>query len=390
MSTPGVSQRAAAMEPFRVMQVLARAQALEAPGRDVIHLEVGEPDFPTPEPIVAAATRAMAAGMVRYTPAHGTSALRKAIAGDYLRLYGLRVDPERVVVTSGASAAILLALAAGTDAGDAVLLPDPGYACNRQFVTALGGQPVPVPVPAQSGFQPTATQIAAAWRPGTRAVMLASPANPTGTLLPEAELTAIAEVVRERNGMLIMDEIYGRLIFDRPPVTALSTVPDAIIVNSFSKYYAMTGWRLGWMVVPEDWIEPVRRLAQNLFVAPPTVAQTAALAAFESGTETLLQARVRELQARRDFLLAALPGLGLELHARPEGAFYIYADSRAHGSDSEALCARILDEAGVALTPGTDFSPGSGRDHIRIAYTQPRERLEEAVARLRPVLAGHT
>lgn len=386
MSAPGLSERGLAMEPFRVMQVLARSQALEAVGRDVIHLEVGEPDFPTPEPVVAAATRAMAAGVVRYTPAHGTGALRAAIAGDYLRLYGLRIDPERVVVTSGASAAILLALAAGTDAGDAVLLPDPGYACNRQFVTALGGQPVPVPVPPQSGFQPTASRIAAAWRPGTRAVMLASPANPTGTLLPEAELTAIAEVVRGRGGVLIMDEIYGRLIFDRPPGTALSTVPDAVIVNSFSKYYVMTGWRLGWMVVPEDWIEPVRRLAQNLFVAPPTVAQTAALAAFEPATETLLQARVRELQARRDFLLAALPGLGLELHARPEGAFYIYADSRAHGSDSEALCARILDEVGVALTPGTDFSPGSGRDHIRIAYTQPRERLEEAVARLRPVL----
>ncbi len=386
---PTLSGRAAAMEPFRVMQVLARAQALEAAGRDVIHLEVGEPDFPTPEAIVAAAVDATASGMIRYTAAHGTRALREAIAGDYLRLYGLRIDPERVIVTSGASAAILLALAAGTDAGDTVLLPDPGYACNRQFVTALGGRPVPVPVPAESGFQPTAAQIAAAWRPETRAVMLASPANPTGTLLPSGELIAIAEVVRERSGVLIMDEIYGRLIFDQAPETALSKVPDAVVVNSFSKYYAMTGWRLGWMVVPEDWVEPVRRLAQNLFVAPPTVAQVAALAAFEPGTEALLQERVQELRARRDFLLQALPGLGLELRARPEGAFYLYADSRAHGTDSEALCDRILDEAGVALTPGTDFSPGSGRDHIRIAYTQPRARLEEAVARLRPVLVGH-
>jgi aspartate/methionine/tyrosine aminotransferase len=385
---PRVSGRAAAMEPFRVMQVLARAQALESAGRDVIHLEVGEPDFPTPEAVVAAAIEATGSGRVRYTPAHGTLALREKIAEDYLRLYGLRIDPERVIVTSGASAAILLALAAGTDAGDAVLLPDPGYACNRQFVTALGGRPVPVPVPPDSGFQPTAAQIAAAWRPETRAVMLASPANPTGTLLPSGELAGIAEVVRERRGVLIMDEIYGRLIFDRPPETALAKVPDAVIVNSFSKYYAMTGWRLGWMVVPEDWVEPVRRLAQNLFVAPPTVAQFAALAAFEPGTEALLQKRVGELKERRDFLLTALPGLGLELRARPEGAFYLYADSRVHGSDSEALCDRILDEAGVALTPGTDFSPGSGRDHIRIAYTQPRERLEEAVARLRPVLVG--
>lgn len=383
---PPLSARAAAMEPFRVMQVLARAQALEAGGRDVIHLEVGEPDFPTPGAIVAAATRSMASGMVRYTPAHGTAELRSAIAADYRRLHGIEVDPDRVIVTAGASAAILLALAAGTDAGDEVLLPDPGYACNRQFVTALGGRAVPLPVCAESGFQPTAAQIRAAWQPQTRAVMLASPANPTGTLLPARELQAIADEVSARNGMLIMDEIYGRLVFDRAPETALASLPDPVVVNSFSKYYAMTGWRLGWMVVPERWVEPVRRLAQNLFVAPPTVAQVAALSAFEPGTEALLQARVRELQARRDFLLDALPELGLEVQARPEGAFYIYADSRAHGSDSEVLCARLLREAGVALTPGTDFSPALGRGHLRIAYTQPRARLEEAVARLRPVL----
>jgi aspartate/methionine/tyrosine aminotransferase len=385
---PTVSARAGAMEPFRVMQVLAEAQDLEAGGADVIHLEVGEPDFPTPEAIIAAGQRALANGVTRYTAAHGTVALRQAIAADYRRLHGLDVDPERVVVTAGASAAILLALAAATDAGDAVLLPDPGYACNRQFVTALGGRPVLVPVPAANGFQPTAAQIASAWEPGTRAVLLASPANPTGTLLPGEELVAIAEVVRARGGVLIMDEIYGRLVFGRSPDTALRRVPDAVVVNSFSKYCAMTGWRLGWMVVPEPWIEPVRRLAQNLFVAPSTMAQAAALAAFEAGTEDLLQTRVRELESRRDFLLSVLPELRLEVRARPEGAFYIYADSRAHGPDSEALCARILREARVALTPGTDFSPGSGRDHIRIAYTQPRERLEEAVARLRRVLAG--
>jgi aspartate/methionine/tyrosine aminotransferase len=384
---PMLSARAGAMEPFRVMQVLAEAQALETSGADVIHLEVGEPDFATPEGVVAAGQQALGAGVTRYTAAHGTAALREAIASDYRRLYGLDIDPERVVVTAGGSAAILLALAAGTDAGDAVLLPDPGYACNRQFVAALGGRPVPLPVPASTGFQPTSEQVAAAWDHGTRALMLASPANPTGTLLPAPELAAIAAAVRARGGVLIMDEIYGRLVFGQAPDTALRHASDAVIVNSFSKYCAMTGWRLGWMVVPEHWIEPVRRLAQNLFVAPSTMAQAAALAAFEPATEALLQARVRELETRRDFLLSALPELGLEVRARPEGAFYIYADSRTHGRDSEALCARILHEARVALTPGTDFSPGSGRDHIRIAYTQPRQRLEEAVARLRPVLA---
>jgi aspartate/methionine/tyrosine aminotransferase len=380
MST--LSARAHVMEPFRVMQVLADAQALEARGVDVIHLEVGEPDFATPEAIVEAGRSAMAGGRVRYTAAQGTADLRAGIAADYARVYGLSLDLERVVITAGASAGILLALAAATDAGDRVLLPDPGYACNRHFVAALGALPVLLQVPPERGFQPTAEQVAAAWTPDTRALMLASPANPTGTVLDRGELVAIAEVVRARRGALIVDEIYGRLVFDQPPRTALSEIPDAIIVNSFSKYYAMTGWRLGWMVVPQAWIEPVRRLAQNLFVAPSTLAQAAALAAFQPATESELQARVRELGARRDFLLQALPGLGLTVRARPEGAFYIYTDSTAHGEDSEALCRRILNEAGVALTPGTDFSPISGADHLRIAYTQPLVRLKEAVVRL--------
>ncbi|AHE98832.1 aminotransferase class I/II-fold pyridoxal phosphate-dependent enzyme [Thioalkalivibrio paradoxus] len=382
-----LSARAGALEPFRVMQILAQAQEREAEGTDVIHLEVGEPDFPTPAPIVAAAQRALAGGRTRYTAAHGSAALRAAIAADYRRGFGVDLDPERVVVTAGASAAILLALAAGTDPGDRVLLPDPGYACNRQFVHALGARADLLPVTAEQDFQPTANHVAAAWRSDTRAVMLASPSNPTGTLLSASGIAAIAEAVRARGGVLIVDEIYGRLVFDSPPQTALSVAPDAVILNSFSKYYAMTGWRLGWMVVPEHWIEPVRRLAQNLFVAPSTLAQEAALAAFEPETDALLQARVRELAERRDFLLEALPSLGLPVRARPGGAFYLYADSTGYGADSEQLCARLLREAAVALTPGTDFSPAGGRDHVRIAYTQPRDRLAEAVARMARVLA---
>lgn len=385
---PPCSSRVSGIEPFRVMQVMARAQALEARGVDLIHLEVGEPDFPTPESIVAAGQRALAEGRTRYTPAHGSPALCKAIAEDYARLYGVAVDPERVVVTTGASSALLLALSAGTDPGDEVLLPDPGYACNRHFVSTLGAVPRLLPVSEEQHFQPTARQVAAAWTPATRALMLASPANPTGTLLSREELVAIAEVVRERGGLLIMDEIYGRLVFDEPARTALEVMPEAVIVNSFSKYYAMTGWRLGWLIVPETWIDTVRRLAQNLFVAPSTLAQEAALEAFTPASETVLQARVRELAQRRDFLLHKLPALGLPLRARPEGAFYIYTDSSAHAEDSEALCARILHEAAVALTPGTDFSPLSGRRHIRIAYTQPLPRLEEAVRRLERLLAA--
>ncbi|MGM0552679.1 MAG: aminotransferase class I/II-fold pyridoxal phosphate-dependent enzyme [Pseudomonadota bacterium] len=368
------------------MDILARAQAAERAGRDIIHLEVGEPDFPTPQAIVAAGRRALEQGATRYTAAHGTRDLREALAQDYASRHAADIDPERIVITNGASAAILLALAAGVDPGDEVLLPDPGYACNRQFVAARGAQPVSLPVSAQDAFQPTADAIAAAWGTHTRALLLASPANPTGTRLERARLAEIAEVVRARNGLLMVDEIYGQLAFGVPERSAVALHPEVVVINSFSKYFAMTGWRLGWMVVPEAWIEPVRRLAQNLFVAPSTPAQSAALAAFEPKTEALLQERVRELERRRDVLLVGLPGLGLEVQARPDGAFYIYADCRAHGSDSEALCADILDRVGVALAPGTDFSPAHGRDCLRIAYTQPESRLREALERLHSVL----
>nr|WP_018872872.1 aminotransferase class I/II-fold pyridoxal phosphate-dependent enzyme [Thioalkalivibrio sp. ALJ16] len=386
MSGPALSAFAEVVEPFRVMDILARAQAAERAGADIIHLEVGEPDFPTPPEVIAAGHAALANGDTRYTPAHGTQALREALAADYRARHGAAVDPERIVITAGASAAILLALAAGVNPGEEVLLPDPGYACNRQFVAARGARPVAVPVRAEEGFQPTAEAIAAAWGANTRAVLLASPANPTGTCLSRTRLAAIVEVVRARGGLVIMDEIYAQIVFEDPEPSAAADFPDVVVINSFSKYFAMTGWRLGWMVVPAAWVESVRRLAQNLFVAPATMAQTAALAAFGQETEALLQARVRELRQRRDLLLEALPGLGLKVQAHPQGAFYLYADCTAHGPDSEALCARILDRAGVALTPGTDFSPSCGRDYLRIAYTQSQDRLREAVERLARVL----
>ena len=387
MRDPALSGFAEVVEPFRVMDILARAQAAERSGRDIIHLEVGEPDFPTPPAVIAAGRAALAEGDTRYTPAHGTQALREALSADYRRRHGAEVDPERIVITAGASAAILLALAAGVNPGEEVLLPDPGYACNRQFVAARGATPVGLSVQAEHAFQPTAESIAAAWGANTRAVLLGSPANPTGTCLSRDRLAAIVEVVRERGGLVIMDEIYAQIVFDTPEPSAAAGFPDVVVINSFSKYFAMTGWRLGWMVVPEAWVDPVRRLAQNLFVAPGTVAQAAALAAFAPETEALLQSQVQELKARRDVLLDALPRLGLEVQARPEGAFYVWTDCRAHGVDSEALCARILDETGVALTPGTDFSPTRGRDYVRIAYTQSESRLREALERLQTVFA---
>lgn len=382
----GLSRRAQRTEPFRVMEILAEARRLQANGRDIIHLEVGEPDFPTPDLVVEAASRAMQDGVTRYTAAEGLAELRAAIAADYQRLYGLHIDAERIIVTAGASAALQLALAATTDAGDSVLLPDPGYPCNRQFVSVLGAEALILPVDAKTAFQPDRQQLELAWKDNTRALMLASPTNPTGNCVPVDLLNSLEAFLGIHRGSLIMDEIYGRLVFDRTPETVLSRVPNAFVVNSFSKYAAMTGWRLGWMVVPEYAVAAVRRLAQNLFVAPSTLAQVAALHVFDPEVEHLLQERVEELAKRRNFLLAQLPRLGLQLQAVPEGAFYLYADCRSLGDDSQQVCAFLLREAGVAVTPGTDFSSLSGCHYLRIAYTQPLERLQEAVQRMLKVL----
>jgi aspartate/methionine/tyrosine aminotransferase len=380
------SRRALAAEPFRVMEILAEARRAERAGANIIHLEVGEPDFATPRPVVEKAASCARTGLVRYTAAEGLPELRAAISEQYRHLHGLEIDPNRVIITAGASAALQLALACTTDVGDSVLLPDPGYPCNRQFVAILGAESIMLEVDARTAFQPTPEQVAVAWRANTRAVVLASPANPTGNCFPAAHMSELTQVLRQRNGFLIMDEIYNRLVFERSPETALTYCPEAFVVNSFSKYAAMTGWRLGWMVVPEAAIDPVRRLAQNLFVAPSTVAQHAALALFDPTVDSLLQTRIRALATRRDFLLSVLPGIGLKVKAIPEGAFYIYADCSALGDDSEVICARILREAHVALTPGTDFSAATGRQHLRIAYTQPLEVLRTAVERIAAVV----
>lgn len=377
-----LSRRAMAAEPFRVMEILGEARVAEKAGKDIIHLEVGEPDFTTPCPIVERAVSFLRTGRVRYTAAEGLPELRIAISEDYRRLYGLGIDPDRIIITAGASAALQLALACTTDRGDSVLLPDPGYPCNRQFVSVLAAEPIMLPVHAENVFQPSPEQVAAAWRENSRTLVLASPANPTGTCFPTEHLDGLMQVLRQRKGFLIMDEIYNRLVFDRPPETVLTTCPDAFVVNSFSKYAAMTGWRLGWMVVPEVAINAARRLAQNLFVAPSTVAQHAAMAVFEPSVDSLLQSRVRALATRRDFLLSALPAIGLKVTAIADGAFYLYADCSALGDDSEAICARILRDANVALTPGTDFSTVTGRQHLRIAYTQPLESLRAAMEQI--------
>jgi len=372
--------------PFHVMDLLARAGALEAEGRDIVHMEVGEPDFPTPEPIREAGRAALAAGRTHYTPAGGLPELRRAIAGLYRHRHGLDVTPERIVVTPGASGALQLIMGVLVDPGTRVLLPDPGYPCNPQFIRALEGEPVRVPVEPESRYQLTPEQLAEHWDERTAAAMVGSPSNPTGTLVTEPELAGLARAAEGRGGVLFVDEIYHGLVYGPDAPTALSVTDDAFVVNSFSKFFGMTGWRLGWVVAPEGWTAELEKLAGNLFLAPSTPAQHGALAAFSEETAAILEERRRIFEQRRDLLIPALRELGFGIPSYPEGAFYAYAEASAFTEDSFAFASRVLEEAGVALTPGIDFGHHRPGEHIRFAYTTGRDRLEEGLTRLRGFL----
>lgn len=376
------ARRMDGIAPFRVMQLLARAQALEAAGRSIIHMEVGEPDFPTPEPIMAAGIEALRDGHTRYTPAVGLPALREALAAHYRDAYGVDLPARRVLVTPGASGALQLAISVLVDPGREVLMADPGYPCYRHFVRMLDGRAVPIPVDADTAYQLTPELVERHWGEHSAALILASPSNPTGTLLSAQALGDIIGLVAERGGRIIMDEIYQGLVYDGPSSTALARSSEVFVVNSFSKYYGMTGWRLGWLVAPEPYLDHIERLAQNVFLAPSTPAQHAALAAFRPKTELILKGRRDTLRARRDFLLPALRALGFVIPVQPEGAFYLYADCSRFSSDSRAFAGRLLEEAGVAITPGIDFGTHRAESHVRFAYTAEVPRLAEAVARL--------
>lgn len=380
---PPAASRLAEIAPFHVMELLGRARALEAEGRDVIHMEVGEPDFPTPEPIVVAAQQAMAGGRMFYTSALGLPELREAIAGFYATRYGIEVPASRIVVTAGASGALTLALACLVEPGSEWLLTDPGYPCNRHFLRAFEGRPVGMPVEADSNFQPTVAHLERHWTDRTAGVMLASPANPTGTMLDAADIHAIAGHVRARGAHLIVDEIYHGLTYEQDATTALAAGDDLFVVQSFSKFFQMTGWRLGWLVVPEPFLRCIEKLSQNLFIAPSTPAQHGALAAFDPGTLAILEARRQAFWRRRDFLAPALESLGFRVTARPQGAFYLYADCGALTDDSHRFALDLLESAGVAATPGLDFGVHAPRRHIRFAYAADIDRLAEAVARIR-------
>ena len=366
--------------------LVGRAKDLEAAGRDIIHMEVGEPDFTTPPTIIAAAQAQLATGRVFYTPALGLPELRSAIADFYGTRYGIKVPASRIVVTAGASGALLLALACLCEPGREWLLTDPGYPCNANFVRSFESVPVTIPVAAENKFQPTLVDVQKYWNERTAGALFASPANPTGTLLDDEVLAAIAGFVRDQGGQLIIDEIYHGLTYEREASTALHFGDDIFVVQSFSKYFNMTGWRLGWLVVPERFARAVEKLAQNLFIAPSTPAQYAALAAFNPDTLALLEMRRAEFGRRRDFLVPAIEKLGFKISAKPEGAFYIYADCSGLTTDSEAFARDLLETAGVALTPGLDFGSNAPKSHLRLAYTTGSERLAEAVDRIRKYL----
>jgi aspartate/methionine/tyrosine aminotransferase len=384
----GISPRAAAIEPFHVMRLLARAREMEAAGREVIHMEVGEPDFGTPEPVVEAGRRALEAGRTKYTPARGLPELRTLISAHYRRRFGLDIDPERVLITPGASGGLQLLLAALLEPGERVLLADPGYPCNRQLVRLFGGVVHPVPVGPETGYQLTAEHLESAWRLGVRVVMVATPSNPTGTLMKPAELRRLYRTARRCGASLIVDEIYQGLVYGVADHTALAMGDEGIfVVNSFSKYFGMTGWRLGWVVAPQTAVETLDRLAQNLYLAAPTLSQYAALAAFEPDTLAVLEERRREFRRRRDFLYSALVGLGFELTLLPQGAFYLYAGCGGLFTDSEDFAQRLLERQAVAVTPGTDFGTSSPERHLRFAYTTRIEKLREGVERIRRFLA---
>ena len=377
-----IAARMAQIAPFHVMELMARAQALEAEGRSIIHLEVGEPDFATADPILEAARRFLTGGHVHYTAALGLHQLREAISGFYHTRYGLDVSPARIVVTAGASGALLLALGVLVNPGDEWLLPDPGYPCNRHFVRLLEGKPVSLPVEAASNYQPTAAQLAASWTGRTRGLLVASPANPTGTLLDFDTMTALVSTVAARGGTLLVDEIYHGLTYGVDAKSALAISDDVFVINSFSKYFGMTGWRLGWLVAPQRYVREIEKLAQNLYIAPSTVAQHAALAAFDPETTTILEARRHEFSARRDILLPGLRRLGFRIAAEPRGAFYVYADSSGLADDSFSLAGQMLTQAGVAATPGLDFGSNAPQAHMRFAYTIGRDQIEEGLVRM--------
>ena len=379
------------IEPFYVMECaktadrIARSPACDPAvgGERMIYLNIGEPDFTAAPAVVQAARRCLDEGRTQYTSATGSPALRQRIADWYRTRFELEVDPARIVITAGASAALQLACLALFEPGDEVLMPDPSYPCNRHFVSAVGATPRLLPTTAESRFQLEAASVQAHWGASTRGVLLASPSNPTGTSIAPNEMTSIVQAVRERGGVALIDEIYLGLSYD-PAYghSALALGDDVISINSFSKYFGMTGWRLGWMLLPLELVAPVEKLAQNLYICASSVAQHAALGCFELESLAEYERRRAEFRARRDFIVPALQALGLAVPVPPDGAFYVWFDCSRHNASSWDFCMDMMQRAHVALTPGRDFGPAQADRFVRLAFSSSLPKLQEAVRRL--------
>ncbi len=365
------------VDPFIVMDVMEAAAQAEASGRHIIHMEVGQPGTPAPEGARRALRHGMEAGALGYTVALGLPALREKIAGLYGSRYGVDLAPERVIVTAGSSGAFLLAFTALFDPGDRVALGAPGYPSYRQILSALSLEPVDIITRLEDRYQPVPETLPE----DIRGLIVASPANPTGTMLDKPALTALIEAAEERGAAFVSDEIYHGLDFGHPAVSALEVSDEAYVINSFSKYFSMTGWRVGWMVVPEDHVRTIERLAQNMFICPSHASQVAALAAMDCDDE--LEANVAIYRTNRDLMVAGLAEAGFDRIAPPDGAFYIYADVSRFTKDARAFAADILDEAGVAVTPGLDFDKARGQGTLRFSYARATADIEEGLARLK-------
>jgi aspartate/methionine/tyrosine aminotransferase len=385
---PRLAARMAAIEPFHVMEVQNRAHALEARGRRIVHMEIGQPDFAAPPQVAEAAIAAIRSRRLGYTSAVGLPELRDAISRYYRDRLRADVPPERIVVTTGASGALLLALGVLLNPGDEALMPDPCYPCNRNFVRLFDAVPRAIPVDESQSYQPSAADVRRAWTGATRCLMLASPSNPTGTLIEPEALRAILEQARRSGGTVLVDEIYQGLVYGRRASTVLELADDVFVIASFSKYFNMTGWRLGWIVAPEAYVREIEKLAQNAAICPPAPSQYAALAAFRPDTLALLEERRREFERRRDFIVPALRRLGFRIPVMPEGAFYVYAGCEGFGKDSAVLALELLERAGVAITPGLDFGTNRPERHVRFAYTRALEDLEEGIAAMERALRG--
>ena len=377
-----LAKRTLNISSFHVMDLLRRAKQLEAQGKDVIHMEIGEPDFPAPQTIVNAGVKQLLTGEIKYTAAAGLPALREKIAAFYKQRYDVTVPTQRIFVTPGASGAFLLAFGVSLNPDEELLMTDPCYPCNSNFVSLFDAKTKTIAVDASTNYQLTAEHIRQHWTASTKGVLIASPSNPTGTMIDAEDLQQIIKTVHELNGCFYSDEIYHGLVYDQQAHSALEFSDDVFIINSFSKYFAMTGWRIGWLIVPESFIEATEKLAQNLFIATSTDAQYAALAAFDTETLTELERRRAEFAQRRDFLYENLLRLGFDIPVKPEGAFYIYAHCDKITDDSYQFALDLLEAEGVAVTPGKDFGTYNAHHALRFAYTTSIERMAEAIERL--------